>query len=38
MASVTVGGMIDFNKHVKMSGKSIQKKKEKGDENIKFVY
>jgi hypothetical protein len=38
MASVTVGGMIDFNKHVKMSGRSIQKKKDKGDENIKFVY
>jgi hypothetical protein len=35
-----VGGMIDFNKHqhVKMSGRSVQKKKDKGDENIKFVY
>jgi hypothetical protein len=29
--------MIDFNKHVKMSGRSVQKK-DKGDENIKFVY
>jgi hypothetical protein len=33
-----VGGMIDFNKHVKMSGRSVQKKKDKGEENIKFVY
>jgi hypothetical protein len=38
MASVTVGGMIDFNKHVKMSSRSVQKKRDKGDENIKFVY
>jgi hypothetical protein len=38
MAAVSVGGMIDFNKHVKMSGRSVQKKKDKGDENIKFVY
>jgi hypothetical protein len=38
MASVTVGGMIDFNKNVKMSSRSVQKKKDKGDENIKFVY
>jgi hypothetical protein len=38
MASVTVVGMIDFNKNVKMSSRSVQKKKDKGDENIKFVY
>ncbi len=38
MASVMVGGMIDFNKNVKMSSRSVQKKKDKGDENIKFVY
>jgi hypothetical protein len=38
MASVTVGGMIDFNNHVKISGRSVQKKKDKGDENIKFIY
>jgi hypothetical protein len=38
MIPVTVGGMIDFNKHVKMSSRSIQKRKDKGDENIKFVY
>jgi hypothetical protein len=36
MASV-VGGMLDFNKHVKTASRNIQKKKDK-DENIKFVY
>jgi hypothetical protein len=38
MIPATVGGMIDFNKHVKISSRSVQKKKDKGDENIKFVY
>jgi hypothetical protein len=33
----SVGGMIDFNKHVKTASRNLQKKKDK-DENIKFVY
>ena len=33
----SVGGAIDFNKHVKASSRNIQKKKDK-EENIKFVY
>ena len=37
MASVKIGGMIDFNKSVKASSRSVQNKKNK-DENIKFVY
>jgi hypothetical protein len=37
MASTSVGGMLDFNKHVKKSSINIQKKKDK-EENIKFVY
>jgi hypothetical protein len=34
---MSMGGMIDFNKHVKTASKNIQKKQNK-DENIKFVY
>jgi hypothetical protein len=34
----SVGGMIDFNKHVKVQSRNVQKKKDKSDENIKFVY
>ena len=33
----SVGGSIDFSKHVKTASKGIQKKKEK-DETIKFVF
>ena len=38
MSMAQVGGMIDFNKHVKVQSRSVQKKKIKSDENIKFVY
>jgi hypothetical protein len=38
MPMASVGGMIDFNKHVKLQSRSVQKKKDKSDENIKFVY
>jgi hypothetical protein len=38
MSMASVGGMIDFNKHVKVQSRSVQKKKDKSDENIKFVY
>jgi hypothetical protein len=38
MSMASVGGMIDFNKHVKLQSRSVQKKKDKSDENIKFVY
>jgi hypothetical protein len=37
MSMASVGGMIDFNKHVRTSSRNIQKKKDK-DENIKVVY
>jgi hypothetical protein len=37
MTMASVGGMLDFNKHVKTASRNIQKKKDK-DENIKFVY
>jgi hypothetical protein len=37
MAMASVGGMLDFNKHVRTASKNVQKKKDK-DENIKFVY
>ena len=37
MASIG-GGMIDFSKHVKVQSRNVQKKKDKSDENIKFVY
>jgi hypothetical protein len=35
--TTSVGGMLDFNKHVKSASKNIQKKKDR-EENIKFVY
>ncbi len=38
MSMASVGGMIDFNKHVKVQSRNVQKKKDKSDENIKFVY
>jgi hypothetical protein len=37
MSMISVGGMLDFNKHVKTASRNVQKKKDK-DENIKFVY
>lgn len=37
MGMASVGGMLNFNKHVKSSSRNFQKKKDK-DENIKFVY
>jgi hypothetical protein len=33
----SIGGAIDFSKHVKRASQSMQKRKEK-DENIKFVF
>jgi hypothetical protein len=33
----SVGGMLDFNKHVSSASKKVQKKKDR-EENIKFVY
>jgi uncharacterized protein YhdP len=38
MSMASIGGMIDFNKHVKVQSRNVQKKKDKSDENIKFVY
>jgi hypothetical protein len=37
MAMASVGGLLDFNKHMKTVSRNIQKKKNK-DKNIKFVF